>query len=140
KIARLAVGAGRAAPTGETFRVPADLTQEEHIEGLPIGTRGGAVFRYLFLQDGQYQIQVRLARDRNEHVEGLKRPHEVEVLIDRERVGLFTVRPPGPDNNHEGVDAHLEVRVAAKAGPHLVAATFPKDPSLLLETEPPPFI
>ena len=31
------------APGGETIRVPADLTQEGHIAGLPIGTRGGAV-------------------------------------------------------------------------------------------------
>jgi hypothetical protein len=140
KIARLAVGAGRQAPTGETFRVPADLTQEEQVEGLPVGTRGGAAFATVFPQDGQYQIQVRLTRDRNEHVEGLKKPHQLEVLIDGARVGLFTVVPPGPDQNHEAVDAHLEVRVPVTAGPHQVAATFPKDPTLLLETERQPFI
>jgi hypothetical protein len=140
KIARLAVGLAGATPTGATFRVPPDLTQEEHLEGLPIGTRGGARFPYVFPQDGQYEIQVRLTRDRNEHVEGLSKPHDVEVLIDRERVGLFTVKPPGADNNHETIDAHLKVRATVKAGPHLVGATFPKEPSLLLETERQPFI
>jgi hypothetical protein len=140
KIARLAVGSPGKTPVGETFRVPADLTQEHHIDGLPIGTRGGAAFPHVFPQDGHYEIQVRLARDRNEHVEGLKRPHEVEVLIDRARVGLFTVQPPGADRNHEAVDAHLKVRVAVAAGPHRVAATFLKDPTLLLETERQPFI
>ncbi len=44
---------------------------------------------YQFPQDGSYEIQVRLARDRNEHVEGLREPHELEVLLDRERVALL---------------------------------------------------
>src|SRR6185295_2616401 len=76
KIAHLAVGAPHKTPNGDTFRVPPDVTQEEHVEGLPIGTRGGAVFPYVFPQDGMYEIQVRLSRDRNEQVEGLKKPHE----------------------------------------------------------------
>ncbi|MEO6004329.1 MAG: DUF1592 domain-containing protein [Opitutus sp.] len=140
KIARLAVGAPHKTPGGDTFRVPPDVTQEGHVEGLPIGTRGGARFPYNFPQDGNYEIQVRLARDRNEQVEGLKKPHEVEVLIDRERAGLFTVKPPGSDHNAEGVDAHLKLRVPVKAGPHDIAVTFPKNPSELLETERQPFI
>lgn len=140
KIARLAVGTPRKTPTGETFRVPPDVTQEEHVEGLPIGTRGGAVFSYTFPQDGTYEVQVRLARDRNEQVEGLKKPHAVEVLVDRERVGLFTVQPPGADKNAETVDAHLKFRLPVKAGPHDVGVTFPKNPFELLETERQPFI
>lgn len=120
--------------------MPPDVTQEAHVEGLPIGTRGGASFPYNFAQDGTYEIQVRLARDRNEQVEGLKKPHEVEMLIDRERVGLFTVKPPGSDHNAEGVDAHLKLRVPVKAGPHEVVVTFPKAPTELLETERQPFI
>ena len=69
----------------------------------PGGARRGAaararaaatLIRYTFPQDGEYEIQVRLARDRNEHVEGLHEPHELEVLLDRERVKSFTVKPP----------------------------------------------
>ena len=71
-----------------------DLTQEEHVDGLPLGTRGGAVVRYTFPLDAEYEIQIRLARDRNEHVEGLTEPHEVELLLDGERVQMFTVKPP----------------------------------------------
>jgi hypothetical protein len=140
KIARLAIGAPRKAPGGDTFRIKPDVTQEEHVEGLPLGTRGGAIFPYTFPQDGAYEIQVRLARDRNEQVEGLKKPHEVEVLIDRERIALETVTPPGSDKNAEKVDAHLKFRVQVKAGPHDVGVTFIKNPSLLLETERQPFI
>lgn len=140
KVARLAVGAPRKTPGGDTIRIRPDLTQEEHVEGLPIGTRGGALIAYTFPQDGEYEIQVRLARDRNEQVEGLKKPHEVEVLIDRARVALATVNPPGSDKNAEIVDAHLKFRIAVSAGPHDLGVTFLKNPSLLLETERQPFI
>jgi hypothetical protein len=140
KIARLAVGTPLKVPGGETFRVRPDVTQEEHVEGLPLGTRGGAVFRTTFPQDGEYEIQVRLARDRNEQVEGLKRPHEVEVLLDRERIGLATVHPPGEDKNAEIVDAHLKFRVTVEAGPHDLGVTFIKDPSIIVETERQPFL
>ena len=36
KISRVAVGRPSVSPDGDTIRIPADLTQEEHIEGLPI--------------------------------------------------------------------------------------------------------
>ena len=90
KISRMAVGSPGRSPGGDTIRIRPDLTQEEHVEGLPIGTRGGALIPYTFPQDGEYEIQLRLARDRNEHVEGLREPHELEVLLDRERTASFT--------------------------------------------------
>ena len=94
KISRLAVGSPGRSPGGDTIRIRPDVTQEEHVEGLPLGTRGGALIPYTFPQDGEYEIQVRLTRDRNEHVEGLREPHELEVLLDRERMASFTVTPP----------------------------------------------
>ena len=71
KISRRALGRPQRSPGGDTIRIPPELTQEEHIEGLPLGTRGGTLVRYSFPLDGEYEIQVRLARDRDEHVEGL---------------------------------------------------------------------
>ena len=58
KISRAAVGRPSRSPGGETIRMPPDLTQETHLEGLPIGTRGGAVVDYTFPMDGEYQIQI----------------------------------------------------------------------------------
>lgn len=144
KISRLAIGQSVQSPGGKTFRVPPDLTQEERVEGLPLGTRGGALVRYTFPQDGEYEINVRLARDRNEHVEGLSRPHELEVLLDLERIKTFTVKPPrgnasGSDDwekpTHENVDRHLKARFQVAAGPREIAVTFLKEPSSLLETK-----
>ena len=139
KISRLAVGAPRRAPGGDTFRLRPDLTQEEHVEGLPLGTRGGTLLNHTFARDGEYEIQIRLARDRNEAVEGLHEAHELEVLLDRERVERFTVAPPKGDKDFEKVDAHLKVRVPASAGPHQLGVTFLKNPSSLLETKRQPY-
>jgi len=147
KISRVAVGRPSRSPGGETIRTQADLTQEDHLDGLPVGTRGGAVVRYTFPQDGEYEIQIRLTRDRDEHVEGLSEPHDLELLLDRERVQLFTVKPPqrqagvaeAEQPSHEKVDQHLKIRVPVSAGPHVLGVAFPKKPSVLLETSRQPY-
>ncbi len=139
RIARLAVGTPVASPDGQTVTLPPDLTQEEHFDDLPIGTRGGTSFRYEFPRDGEYELRIKLQRDRNEHVEGLRGKHDVEILLDGERVKLFTVQPPPAGEDHHLVDHELGVRVTVKAGPHVVAAAFPKMPSILLESERQPY-
>jgi hypothetical protein len=138
-IAKLAVGTRGKSPGGETIRIRPDLTQEEHVEGLPLGTRGGALIPYTFPRDGDYDIEIRLARDRNEHVEGLTEPHEVVVLIDRAEVARFTVNPPKAEKDHATADAGLKARTSVKAGPHKIGVTFLKNPSSLLETKRQPY-
>ncbi len=146
KISRLAVGRA-AEPTGVTFRTDPDLTQEKHVEGLPIGTRGGLVATWNFPADGVYEFSIRLARDRNEHVEGLREPHDLELLIDREHIETFTVAPPelmsdvalNYQPSQDDVDDHLVVRVPVTAGPHDVGVTFPARPWVLLETARQPY-
>jgi hypothetical protein len=146
-ISRVAIGRPGRSPAGATFRMPPDLTQEEHLDGLPIGTRGGAVVRYTFPMDGEYDIQIRLTRDRDELVEGLSEPHDLELLLDRERLQVLTVKPPArepglaPDKQptHAQVDQHLRLRVPVSAGPHVIGVAFPKKPSVLLETPRQPY-
>jgi hypothetical protein len=140
RISRLAVGIPSRSPGGDTITLPPDLTQEEHLEGLPVGTRGGAVVPYTFPVDAEYEIQIRLARNRNEHVEGLTEPHEVELLLDRQRLRLFTLQPPQTDGEHQVADQHLKVRLPLKAGPHELGVAFLKKPSTLVETERQPYL
>ncbi len=146
-VSRTAIARALKAPDGKTFRIAPDVTQEEHVEGLPQGTRGGLLVSYTFPADGQYEIRVRLSRDRNEQVEGLSEPHQVEVLLDSAHIESFTVRPPRGkaknadteyDNDrptHANVDQHLVSRFRAKAGEHKIGVTFIKNRSSLLETE-----
>ncbi len=137
-ISRLAVGGKLNAPRGDTIRVPADRTQEGHVEGLPLGTRGGTLFPYTFPLDGDYEIQIWLTRDRDEHVEGLREPHELELLVDRERAATFRVEPP-QDDDHSKVDAHLKVRIPVRAGPRRIGVTFVESSSALVESRRQPY-
>ncbi len=139
KISRLAVGVPRKSPEGHTIRIPPDTTQEEHVPGLPLGTRGGTLIPYTFPQDGEYEIQIHLTRDRNEHVEGLSGTHELELLLDRERLKVFTVKKPKKRNDHTKLDAHLKTRIQVSAGPRDLGVTFIKKPSSLLETKRQPY-
>jgi len=139
KISRLAIGRPQRSPGGDTFRVRPDLTQEEHVEGLPLGTRGGTLISYTFPQDGQYDVRIWLTRDRNEEVEGLTEPHKLQVLLDRNSVAEFTVTPPANHDQQKLVDAKLTARIAATAGPHELGVTFLKNPSSLLETKRQPY-
>ena len=147
KISRLAVGSQVPAPGSRVVIVPVDRTQEDHVEGLPFGTRGGTAVNHTFPFDGEYEIQVRLQRNRNENVEGLTEPHEVELTLDGERLQVFTMEPSrnmvmqadAVYYADEGIDNHLNVRLSATAGPHVVGATFIKKNSALLETTRQPY-
>jgi hypothetical protein len=139
KISRLAVGRAPKTPNSDIFRTRPDLTQEERVEGLPLGTRGGMRIPYTFPQDGEYDVQVWLTRDRNEQVEGLHEAHELEILLDRKRLASFTVKPPAKNEGHTNVDQHLKARITATAGPHDLGVTFVKNPFSLLETKRQPY-
>src|SRR6185295_17377365 len=130
KVSRLAVGSPLPSPGSYVVVLPADLTQEDHIDGLPFGTRGGTAVHYTFPIDGAYDIQVRLSRDRNENVEGLTEPHDIELSLDGKRIDLFTVKPnrnqSGAYYADEAVDKNLKTRVRVEAGAHDLAVTFPR--------------
>src|SRR5439155_1066776 len=69
--------------------------------------------------DAEYVIKVRLQRGKDATtIVGNSEQRELDIRLDGSRLKLFTVNASDDD---------LEVRVAAKAGPHTVAATFLKD-------------
>jgi hypothetical protein len=130
RLSALAVGAA-APPGSNTYRVRQDRAQDQHIEGLPLGTVGGLVVDHLFPLDGEYRFSLELYRNNLESIRGLEHPHQIEITIDGERVFLGTV---GGDTEREAtgsvtdrmdaIDARLQVRVPVKAGPRAVGATF----------------
>jgi hypothetical protein len=58
KISRLAMGDPAIGLDRAVYRVAGDLSQDEHLEGLPLGTRGGIVVRHTFPLDADYDLQV----------------------------------------------------------------------------------
>jgi hypothetical protein len=137
KISRLAVGGDQSAQV-RVVRVPADRTQEEHVGGLPLGTRGGILFEHTFPVAGEYEVEIRLTRDRNEEVEGLKEAHQLVVLFDGMQRKEFTVKP-AKGNDHTKVDADLQARIQVPEGAHKIGVTFVRKSSALLETKRQPY-
>ncbi len=137
KISQLAVGGDQSAQV-KVVRVPPDRTQEEQVEGLPLGTRGGILVEHTFPVAGDYEIEVRLTRDRNEEVEGLREPHQLVVLIDGNQRAEFTVKPAkGKDDTK--VDADLKARIHVPEGAHAIGVTFVRKSSALRETKQKPY-
>ena len=150
KISRLAVGSPVRSPGENTVVMPVDLTQNEQLDGLPFGTRGGTSFRYTFPLTGEYAFEVRLARNRDEILMGLTEPQQMEIALDGQQIKLFPITPPRNPVRGQGAaqdvpsdepqaDAGLKVRVPVAAGPHTVVVTFIKGPSVLSEVERQPF-
>jgi mono/diheme cytochrome c family protein len=144
KVSRAAVGLSPATPVAETFRVPADLPQNDHIEGLPFGTRGGTLIRYSFPSSGEYTISAKLARDIEDNIPRFDEPDDLEVTIDGRRVVVFPI-PADPDRGassrdatmlkvRQSLDAMLDVRVPIQAGAHQVGVAFLKKPAAQVDT------
>ena len=129
KISRLALGDPTMLPIVDTYQLDRNLIQDDHIEGLPLGTRGGTRVRSHLPLDGEYLITVQFARAARE-------PHDVEVSVDGDRVELFTVGENPPERLTSGVfafdaDPDVQVRVPLRAGPREVTVAFlPKSGAL----------
>jgi len=132
KIASLAVGDPSITPISLVFQAPPDLDQERHIEGLPLGTRGGIQVRYNFPLDGEYDFRVFLLQNIVGYVPGLEYAHQLEISIDGNRV--FLAQVGGEEDNKmsdanlgvakDTLDARLRTRIPVKAGPRSVVVTF----------------
>src|SRR5579875_3677555 len=129
-ISRLAIGDPRIAPATAIYRARPDLSQDQHIEGLPLGTRGGMLVRHNFPLDGEYVIKVRLWRNTFDLMRGMEDPHQIEISLDGERLKLveaggredFVKMAQNPGSYGADLDQRLTVRVPVKAGVHAIAA------------------
>src|SRR5207249_12260747 len=76
KISSLAVGNPSMPPVTQRYAMPPDISQEDYIEGLPLGTRGGMLIRYNFPLDGEYDFRISLLRNIVGYMSDLEWPHE----------------------------------------------------------------
>src|SRR5262249_37316654 len=63
KISSIAIGDLEISPVTDVYRLPPDLAQEEHVPGLPLGSRGGILIRRSFPLDAEYNFNVFLLRN-----------------------------------------------------------------------------
>ena len=90
-ISRMAIGDPGIRPITETYRNARDLTQDDHLEGQPFGTRGGMLVRHHFPLDAEYDVKIDLLKDFYQAVRGIREEQDLVVTLDGERVGTFKV-------------------------------------------------
>ena len=122
RISRLAVGDASMPPIVDRYPLDRDLIQDDHLEGLPLGTRGGTLIRGHLPADGEYVLTVEFAQAAREE-------HQVEVSVDGERARLFTIGGRPLVRGASGVFAFeaeppVDVRIPLGAGPREIAVAF----------------
>jgi len=108
-ISRRAIGSPTIGLDRTTYRMPGDVSQEAHVDGLPLGTRGGFVVTHTFPLDAEYDLQVGQAggaRLGGPPAAG-PRSDDLYVTLDGTRVA---------------VQGRGATRLKVAAGPHTIAA------------------
>lgn len=119
RVARMAVGFWKT-PTEAKYIAPGDTSQNQQLEGSPVGTRGGMLVRHNFPADGEYKFEIQ-----NYGIGSFIPGEKLEISIDGERVHLFDYNGVGLSQGMSGEgDGKLEITVPVKAGSRMVAATF----------------
>ena len=122
KISRLALGDSAIPLIVDTYTPSQHLPQDDRIDGLPFGTRGGMVIRSHLPLDAEYVITTELYGNPRES-------HQLEVSVDGDRVQLSTVEPDPEQGQYDEPTRKVQVRLPLKAGPREIVATFLKKTS-----------
>jgi mono/diheme cytochrome c family protein len=130
-VARQAVG--EAAPKTASVSFPrATDDQDDYVDGMPLGTRGGVRFTHNFLADGEYRITL-TDLDVGLYPRSLESEHTALILVDRNEVfrtqlggreDLNFVNRGGAPARAEIMERFAKIPVQIKAGVHEIAITF----------------
>jgi mono/diheme cytochrome c family protein len=127
-----ALGNAHARAGSMTYRPARGTDQAVHVDGLPLGTRGGLIVEHLFPADGNYKLNINGLAAAG-YVRGVEYKHGLVVTIDGVKVFQNTI---GGDEDMKAIDQQQAPAVAAvngrfqnipltvTAGPHKVGVTF----------------
>lgn len=130
-VAVRAVGRAQVRPGSQTY-VAGPGTQHGHVQGLPLGTRGGFVVEHDFPADGEYVVNI---ADMVNHIWGNDMEFENTVVVTVDGRSIYETVIGGEEDMRaydqiqdgvmEAINARLKnIRFAATAGPHKVGVTF----------------
>ena len=136
-ISIMAVGEPAPAPLRSAYR-SARENKTTHVDGLPLGTRGGLVFEHNFPSDGEYVFNVTVSSVQGSELRGypygwLEYEHRLIVVVDGAKVFEDTIG--GPEDSKaldQGQIAEVDrirarfqnIRIPIQAGVRSVGATF----------------
>ena len=130
--AKMAVGEPKPKLTSAYYPQPLTADQPGHVDGLPLGTRGGMKFRHTFPADGEYRVSIGdLGIDL--YTRAVETRHTVIVLVDgrevfRESLGtpedLKLIDQGGAPARAAIMKRFTNIPVQVKAGTYDVGVTF----------------
>jgi mono/diheme cytochrome c family protein len=130
-VAEKAVGSPSARPSGTPYTF-SPVGQNFHVDGLPLGTRGGAVVEHYFPSDGEYKLNIGgMANGLN--AGGFE--HEVTLIATIDGKPFYEMKLGGLDEAKrldqlrapvvDEINAKLrDIPLTTTAGPHKVAVFF----------------
>ena len=120
KISRLAVGTD-TAPTLKVFDAPLDTSQNQHVPGLPFGTRGGMLIEHEFPANGEYVFTIKGMTGYFTRVLGNVPGEQLEISVDGERAYVFDWDDEIADTEGNGARSPA---IPITAGFHRIGVTF----------------
>ena len=124
KISRDALGDATTTATSMIYPVPRTAAQLTHVEGAPIGTRGGVSVVHIFPADGEYRFRMMMHSIPTGQLYGsTTRGEQIEVSVNGMRKALIDINPRMSEADPQGISVSSEP-VFVKAGPQRVSAAF----------------
>jgi mono/diheme cytochrome c family protein len=124
QISRLAVGDRNASASTTTWKVPRTASQMRHVEGAPLGTRGGLSVIHVFPADGDYVFKILLhSGPTGDLFGGPYSGEQIDLSINGERVALIDINPRMNEQDPNGLNI-FSTPIHVKAGPQRVSAAF----------------
>jgi len=124
KISREAVGDSQALALTTTYSIPRVLSQVRHIEGTPLGTRGGIAVVHDFPADGEYTFKLGFYYSPTGPLFGMNqgKGQQIEVAVNGEQVALLDINP----SMTLAKDGIKTPPIKVRAGPQRISASFPQ--------------
>ena len=129
-ISRLAVGDLHASASSTTYKLGRTLSQVNHVDGAPMGTRGGLSVVHIFPADGDYVFKASMHYEPLGHIFGaipmitMGLNEQIDVSLDGRRIGLLEMNPQMSETDLKNGLIVSTPPIHVKAGPHRLSAAF----------------
>ncbi len=134
EVSTRALGNPDAGPSSVTYRASSGTPQDRHIDGLPLGTRGGLIAEHNFPADGLYTFNIsQTGGGGGGYVAGLDSRHKLVMTLDGKKIFEQEV---GGEEDLKSVDQKqasaakairdrfVNIKHPVTAGPHKIGITF----------------
>ena len=134
EVSLRAMGNPKAGPSSTTYRASSGTPQDQHIDGMPLGTRGGLIAEHNFPADGVYTFNInQTGGGGGGYVAGLDSRHKLIMTLDGKKVFEQEV---GGEEDLKSVDQKqapaakairdrfVNIKQPVTAGPHKIGITF----------------